>query len=106
VATFHQPPDVLDQCVSRALLENLDLATAVAPTQLPWLLEVLPPERVALIPHGVDTTFFRPAARDEAPRWPDAPFRLITAGHWLADWEAMAAVVDALATRPTSSSTS
>jgi glycosyltransferase involved in cell wall biosynthesis len=69
--------------------------TVVGPSQLEWFRAVLPPERVELILHGIDTTYWRPRAADgDVPDDADAPGRLrcITVGHWLRDWEAIGAV--------------
>jgi glycosyltransferase involved in cell wall biosynthesis len=95
VATFHQPPELLDGLVNPRLVANLDRVTVVSPTQVEWFRRAVPDDRIDVVRHGIDTEFFSPAARrtdDEA-----RPFRCITVGHWLRDWDAVRAVAGRLA---------
>jgi glycosyltransferase involved in cell wall biosynthesis len=96
VATFHQPPELSDQLIDRKLVGRIDLVVLVSPAQAPYFLEFLPEERVRVILHGVDADFFRPS---DAARERDG-FRCITVGHWLRDWEALAAVARKLESFP------
>jgi glycosyltransferase involved in cell wall biosynthesis len=93
VATFHQPPELLDELVSPEVVAHIDRITVVSPTQLSYFRQFVPPERLDLILHGVDTDFFRPAARSPAAQ---PVFRCITTGHWLRDWKAMRRVAEEL----------
>jgi glycosyltransferase involved in cell wall biosynthesis len=93
IGTFHQPPDRLGGLINRNAVRSLDLAIAVSPTQVPFLREFLPAERVATVLLGVDTTFFRPA--DSRPL--NGRFRCLTAGHWLRDWPVLRAIAGLLA---------
>lgn len=64
--TFHKPPDVLNQTIKNyKILKNLDGAIAVGENQVEFLKEKLQLENVVFIPHGVDTTFFRPKLLNE-----------------------------------------
>jgi glycosyltransferase involved in cell wall biosynthesis len=56
---------------------------------------MIPGERVSVIHHGVDTTFFtpRPSVRDAGP------FRCLTTGSYLRDWTLLGAVARAFAER-------
>jgi glycosyltransferase involved in cell wall biosynthesis len=93
VATFHQPPDLLGGLLSERALRRLDRVTVVSPDQAGWFAERLGPDRVAVVLHGIDTDFFRPAA-GELER---GVFRCITVGHYLRDFAAIRGVADRLA---------
>jgi glycosyltransferase involved in cell wall biosynthesis len=92
VATFHQPAELLDKLVRRDVVAALDRALVVSPAQADWFRALLPPERVEVTLHGVDTAFFRPGER----RANGGRVRCVTAGHWLRDWPAVRAVASAL----------
>jgi glycosyltransferase involved in cell wall biosynthesis len=97
VATFHQPPEMLDDLLDRAVVADLDAVTLVAPTQAAWFRELLPDDRVEVLLHGVDVDFFRPAAPAPArAAHPPAPLRCVTVGHWLRDWTAVRQVAERL----------
>jgi len=93
VATFHQPPDLLDDLLDPAVVVRFDHIVLMSPSQLPYFLGRLPPERVSVILHGVDTDFFRP---EPAKRERDGPLRAITVGHWLRDWSLFRAAAERL----------
>ncbi|SRX75625.1 glycosyltransferase family 4 protein [Aequorivita antarctica] len=60
-ATFHKPPEVLKEIITNPkALQKLDGAIAVGSNQVEFLKEWLDLENVIYIPHGVDTTFFKP----------------------------------------------
>lgn len=82
IATFHQPPDLLDEILDPALVRHLDHVVLMSPSQRPYFEGKIADERVSVILHGVDTDFFH--AR-EAERT-SGPIRCVTAGHWLRDW--------------------
>ena len=82
VATYHQSPAVLPKVVVPAVVRNLDHVTLVSSSQLEWFDRVLPRERLTVILHGIDVTFFAP---DTARRAADV-FRCITTGSYLRDW--------------------
>ncbi len=95
MATFHQPPDLLPQLLRPEVIAKLDQVTVVSPEQVPFFQEVLPPDRVNFIPHGINTEYFQPPVdRDEPLR-----FRCITVGHWLRDYDALRKVATLLGTR-------
>jgi len=61
VATFHMPPQkFLAITQGRRHLKTLDAVVVIAPNQEELFKNIVAPERVHLIPHGVDTRFFRP----------------------------------------------
>ena len=63
VATYHLPPALLDSLAfarRRAHLRRLDAVVAVASNQADYFARFIPRERVFVVPHGIDTDFFRP----------------------------------------------
>lgn len=61
IATFHKPENVLKQTISNPkYLQKLDGAIAVGVNQVDFLKEWLKNDNVVYIPHGVDTSFFKP----------------------------------------------
>jgi glycosyltransferase involved in cell wall biosynthesis len=64
VGTFHEPPELqkywrIDRWVPRYLTAAIVLSTSLRS----YFDRLLPPERVFVVPHGIDTDFFRPADR-------------------------------------------
>ncbi|WP_435139225.1 glycosyltransferase family 4 protein [Formosa sp. A9] len=60
-ATFHKPPAVLEQRISKtAYLERLQGAVCVGENQVTYIKERFKIPQVAYIPHGVDAQFFKP----------------------------------------------
>jgi glycosyltransferase involved in cell wall biosynthesis len=88
VATFHQPPDLLEELVDAHVLRRLDHIVLMSPSQRPYFKDRVAREKVSVILHGVDTEFFQPA-REENAR---GPLRCVTAGHWLRDWHVFRSV--------------
>ncbi|HYN63295.1 MAG TPA: glycosyltransferase, partial [Candidatus Limnocylindrales bacterium] len=88
IATYHQPAALLPQLVRRDVVQRLDAVTLVSETQRPFFHGLLPEDRIFVIPHGIDTEAFRPPAA----RTDEAFFRCISVGHYLRDYEAVAAV--------------
>lgn len=89
VASFHQPPHLLDGLVDPRVIAALDTAFVVAPSQEGYFRQFLPPDRVCTILSGVDSDFFHPTGRTLAR----ATFRCITVGQWLRDWNTLRAAV-------------
>lgn len=92
VATFHQPPDLLGELLSPEVVACIDRITVVSPTQISYFRQYLPPERIDLILHGVNTDFFVPGVKPPAR----STFRCVTTGHWLRDWKAIRRVAEEL----------
>jgi glycosyltransferase involved in cell wall biosynthesis len=92
VATYHQPCDVLESLVNRNVVAKLDCVTVVSPDQLPFFVNLLPPERVRLILHGIDTGHFRPADGCDNGN----TFTCVTTGHYLRDFQVVRQVAEQL----------
>jgi glycosyltransferase involved in cell wall biosynthesis len=91
VASFHQPPSVFPVHVRRTgHLRKLDAMIAVSPHQADFLAPHAGKRtRIFVVPHGIDTTFWRPGARHQREST-----SCLLVGHWLRDFEAMATVVE------------
>jgi glycosyltransferase involved in cell wall biosynthesis len=93
VATYHQPPELLDSLTSKSVIAKLDYVTVVSPEQVPYFRELLAPDRICLILHGIDTDHFRPGSKPKE----ESRFKCITVGHWLRDFRAVRVVAEKLA---------
>lgn len=92
VATYHQPPELLDGLIRRDVVSRLDRVMVLSPEQADYFMGFLPKDRVEFVLHGIDTRHFRPSEKHE----PRRIFRCITTGHWLRDWDAIRAVAQEL----------
>ena len=92
VATYHQPPEMLDSLTIRAVISRLDCVTVVSPEQVSYFRELIAPDRICLILHGVNTDYFRPGNHPNE----DTKFKCITVGHYLRDFEAVRQVAKKL----------
>jgi glycosyltransferase involved in cell wall biosynthesis len=96
LATYHQPPELLESLIRKDVVRRLDCVHVLSPAQEDFFRQFLPSNRVKLVLHGINTEFFRPGARPLQSR----PFVCMTTGHWLRDWSAIRSVVGALRAHP------
>jgi len=88
VASFHYPPEKFITVTQGARhLKKLDAVIAVAPNQLPLLKDIVGPEKVHLIPHGINTHIFRPFKTASSEK------KCIFVGSHLRDFEMMKNVI-------------
>jgi len=88
VCTYHTPPDKFNTVVRfREHLKRIDLAVVVSTVQQDFLADMIGPERVVYIPHGVDTDYFTPPRR---PRAVSKRIRCLFVGTHLRDFETLA----------------
>lgn len=87
VATFHEPPWSLEWLQIHRIAQHLDAAILVSESQREYFEGLLSPGRILVIPHGVDTHFFQPAATSG-----DEPI-CITVGSHLRDFETFKATI-------------
>jgi len=88
VATFHRPPSVLIRYgIDRRRIQDLAAAILVSDSQRSHFEGLLPPNRIFVVSHGVDTDFFRPPEEmgDEQV--------CITVGAYLRDFETLALAI-------------
>jgi glycosyltransferase involved in cell wall biosynthesis len=67
----------------------------VAESQRSWFEQVLPPDRVSVILHGVDAHFFHPV-----PRHASGTVRCLVVGSYLRDWKLLGEIANALRDDP------
>jgi glycosyltransferase involved in cell wall biosynthesis len=85
VATFHDGPEKLRYWkIGRRITRHLAGVIVLSETQRRYFEKLLPPERIFLVPHGVDTDLFRPA--DEPTQEPVA----IAVGAYFRDYVTLA----------------
>lgn len=92
IASFHQPPELAEKVICGESLRHLDAVILVSPSQVPYFRRFVPPERIHVILHGVDTKFFRPSRT----RAQTKQLRCITTGLHLRDWDAFHEVASAM----------
>lgn len=95
VATFHQPPELLDKLINLSIVQRIDHVIVLSPEQESFFAQHLPAERVSMILHGVDTDFFRPAERKTSGR-----FRCLSVGSWMRDYDTILEVAQRLCSMP------
>jgi glycosyltransferase involved in cell wall biosynthesis len=94
VASFHQPPATFERVFARpSRLGRLDAVVALSRKQADHLGRYAG-DRVFYVPHGVDTSFYAPAANGKRPG-----FTCLFVGSWLRDVDTLAAIVRVLAPR-------
>jgi glycosyltransferase involved in cell wall biosynthesis len=92
IATYHQPPERLDSVVIRKIIPRIDYVLVVSPDQVSYFNDLVGPERVRIILHGINTDFFRPGGK----RRRDGKFRCLSVGHCQRDFKAIGKVAMAL----------
>lgn len=100
IVTFHQPAEILEKEVFRGDMrgnvgrlthllnkkrfESIDAAIVTNPSQKAILREVMPEERIHVIPLGIDVQSLGKVYQQGKPK---SDFSVITVGNWLRDWE-------------------
>ncbi|MDR4499238.1 MAG: glycosyltransferase family 4 protein [Candidatus Scalindua sp.] len=93
IATYHQPPKILNLLTNKKVISRLDYVTVVSPEQISYFQGLLPPDKICMILHGIDIDFFRPGSKTKSGN----RFRCITVGHWLRDFKTIREVAEKLA---------
>ncbi|MBE0427346.1 MAG: glycosyltransferase family 4 protein [Nitrospirae bacterium] len=96
VATYHQPPQILDSLIIKNILAELDSIIVVSQEQASYLREFVAADKIHLILHGIDVDYFVPA---DTPK-EEGKFRCITVGHYLRDFDAVRNVAERLSSYP------
>lgn len=95
-ATFHKPPAILKKTIRDvSALKKLDGAIVVGANQEEFIKEWLQLEKVVYIPHGVDTSFFKPAETNSKHK------TLLFVGQHLRDFDAFNYCIPKIAKRVT-----
>jgi glycosyltransferase involved in cell wall biosynthesis len=88
IASFHDGASVLaDLDIGERLLRRLSAVVCLAESQRGYFERFLPPERIFVVPHGVNTEFFSPAERPGTERI------AITAGAHMRDFTTLAKAI-------------
>ncbi len=91
IGTFHQPPSVFWALFrDHEPFRRLDAAIALASNQLDMLHEFCEPDRIFLVPHGVDTDYWSPGC---CRRPEDGKRTVLSVGKHLRDWDTLETVV-------------
>lgn len=93
VATFHYPPQRLNERVNRAILKHLDAVLLMSESQRSWFEQYLPADKIHVLHHHVNTAFFTPSERQENTQ---ETFRIISLGGILRDMDLLLRVVQSL----------
>jgi glycosyltransferase involved in cell wall biosynthesis len=90
VASFHQPPEFLDGHVAdKSYIRGLDGIVVMARSQIPYMSQFVPEERIYCVPHGVAVDHWKPDP--DVPRRPEPTFLFV--GVWLRDIEMAKATI-------------
>ncbi|MCK6466682.1 MAG: glycosyltransferase family 4 protein [Candidatus Brocadia sinica] len=92
VATYHQPPEILDSLIIKDVIRKHDCITVVSPEQVSYFREFIDHDKIHLILHGIDTDYFKPR---DIPKT-KGKFQCITVGHYLRDFKAVRLVAEKL----------
>lgn len=95
IAAFHQPPNVLKNLVDKRVIAALDRIIVVSPSQVDFFSSSIEPSKIHVILHGIDTQYFRPGTDSQQI----VPFRCLTVGRYLRDFEALYEVASMLKDR-------
>jgi glycosyltransferase involved in cell wall biosynthesis len=93
IATFHEADPGLDWLGIDRVARTLDAVVLVSESQRPYFERLLPHDKIFVVPHGMDTEFFRPA--DVLTREPIC----ITVGGHTRDFETLARAIDLIRER-------
>jgi len=92
IVSYHQPPDVLDHVIRKDTISRLDCVTIVAPEQQEFFSNLIAPEKIHLVLHGIDTTYFKPLHRSSGGE----KMQCITVGHNYRDYKTVREVAEKL----------
>lgn len=88
VATFHEPIEALEWLrIDASLIRRLDAIIIVSESQRPYFVDKIDPNRIFLVPHGVDTEFFRPDSASTQDGF-------LTVGGHLRDFETLSVAIE------------
>jgi glycosyltransferase involved in cell wall biosynthesis len=89
IATFHEPRWGLDYMrITQKVTRGLAGVILVSESQRDWFTDLMPDDRIFVVPHGIDTEFFVPA-----PHLADEP-RIIVVGSKYRDFELLSKAAD------------
>lgn len=77
-ATFHQPVEIMDRLFNPESLKLLDAIFVYSPAQVEYFRKRVHGTNIYMLPHGVETSFFKPAAKKRE----NEKFICLTVGFW------------------------
>lgn len=95
IATYHYPPQRLNERVSRPVLKGLSGVILMSNSQREWFEQYLPAEKVFVVNHHVNTAFFHPLQSKPV----EGPVRIVSVGGILRDMDLLLKVVQLLSER-------
>lgn len=103
IATFHQPPRVLEPIINMDIVKQVDHVLVVSPTQAEYFKRYLPPERISTILLGIDTEHYKPIRKNfyhnSHQQFTDKglnKFKCLGGGVWLRDYKTIFATAELL----------
>ncbi len=95
IAMFHQTKNILKNIFPPMMTRYLDHIILMSSEQRTFFEDVVDPDKISVILHGIDTDFYKP---DQAKRQ-DGKFMCVTVGHWLRDYDSLEMVAASLLDR-------
>ncbi|ACK72618.1 glycosyl transferase group 1 [Gloeothece citriformis PCC 7424] len=92
IATYHQPPELLDSLLAKEVIPHLDAITVVSPQQVSYFSQLTEPHKIHSILHGIDINYFKP---DNSLK-ENGKFKCLTVGRYLRDFEVLRQVAEKL----------
>ncbi len=93
ICTYHTPPTRFKELITdNKFISLLDAVVVVSTVQLELFAEMLGPERVHFVPHGIDTDYFQPDVSQKNHKI----LRCISVGSHLRDFQTLARVAKLL----------
>jgi glycosyltransferase involved in cell wall biosynthesis len=92
IATYHQPPELLDTLLDKTVIPKLDLITVVSPEQISYFSKFTSLDKIRCILHGINIDYFKPGNISKE----EGKFKCITVGHYLRDFKALRKVAESL----------
>ena len=89
IASYHYPPDLLIERVSPGAVCSLDAVVVVGSNQVSYFSRYLPNNKIHVVPHHIDVTYFSPAENSKAESLEN---RIIFAGSMMRDFETLLGV--------------
>ncbi|MBK8978307.1 MAG: glycosyltransferase [Planctomycetes bacterium] len=90
VGSFHQPPEFLDKHVEdKTYIRRADAVVVVARSQVDYMAQFLPRDRIFVVPHGIHVQYWSPDP--SVPR--DDPPSFVFVGWWLRDLDLTKAAI-------------
>ena len=89
VASFHQPPELLENFIQSGVhLQKLSAIIVLGNSQLSYFRDKVDSSKIFFVPYGVDTDFFKPFSKK-----PPVSGTCLCVGNWLRDFQLLREVI-------------